>query len=64
MIFKDGKISGCNIWGWGGTAVPRHDNWQAGDPYVGDPAQEPQGLYSVFAADRSTIDIIKRYSHR
>ena len=64
MIFKDGKINGCNIWGWGGTAVPRHDTWQPGDPYTGDPAQEPQGLNSVFTADRSTIDIIKRYSRR
>lgn len=64
MIFKDGKINGCNIWGWGGTAVPRHDTWQPGDPYTGDPAQEPQGLNSVFTADKSTIDIIKRYSRR
>lgn len=62
LIRDTDMIQGCNIWGWGGLAVPAHDNWQPWDPYTGDPAQEPQGLNSVFAADSSTIKIIQTYS--
>lgn len=53
-------FSGCNFWGWGGFANPstKHIYWKKGDDYTGDPAQEEQGLNSVFATD-TTIDIIK-----
>lgn len=44
-------LAGCNFWAWGGTAVPHSSVWRIGDPYTGDPAQEPQGLNSVFASD-------------
>ena len=54
------KLAGVNFWGWGGSAVPKHKSWKQGDPYTGDPAQEDQGLNSVFSADRSTIEIIRR----
>ena len=37
---------------------PDHVFWEKGDDYTGDPAQEQQGLNSVFATD-STIEIIK-----
>ena len=30
-----------------------------GDPYTGDPAQEQQGLNSVFAKDKSTLKVIR-----
>jgi len=30
-----------------------------GDDYMCDPPQEPQGLYSVFSTDKSTINVIK-----
>ena len=30
--------------------------WKAGDSFVGDPPQEPQGLYCVFDSDTSTIE--------
>jgi mannan endo-1,4-beta-mannosidase len=36
--------------------------WQAGDDYLSDPPHEPQGWYSVFDCDTTTIDIIKKYS--
>ena len=36
--------------------------WQPGDDYTGDPAQEEQGLYSVFASDTSTVRIISYYA--
>lgn len=54
------KLAGVNFWGWGGSAVPKHKSWKQGDPYAGDPAQDDQGLNSVFSADRSTIEIIRR----
>ena len=56
---KGGHFAGCNFWGWAGYANPVHDQWQVGDDYTGDPAQEQQGLNSVFATDSSTIEVIK-----
>ena len=55
-----GLFAGCNFWAWGGFAEqnPGHVFWEKGDDYTGDPAQEQQGLNSVFATD-STIEIIK-----
>ncbi len=55
-------VKGCNFWGWGGDARPLHDQWQVGDPYCGDPAQEAQGLNSVFSCDSSTIAVIRKHS--
>lgn len=54
----DNRISGFNFWGWAGEAVPSDTMWHPGAPYTCDPAHEPQGMYSVFAADSSTVDII------
>ena len=54
-----GHFAGCNFWGWGGFANPAHEQWQVGDDYTGDPAQEAQGLNSVFATDSTTLQIIK-----
>ena len=56
-----GLLTGCNFWSWGGFAEPSHTYWQRGDDYTGDPAQEQQGLNSVFVSD-STISIIKNYT--
>ena len=55
-----GLFAGCNFWAWGGFAGqnPDHVFWEKGDDYTGDPAQEQQGLNSVFATD-STIETIK-----
>lgn len=54
-----GYFAGCNFWGWGGFAQPRHEQWQVGDDYTGDPAQEAQGLNSVFASDTTTLQVVK-----
>lgn len=59
LIATSGMINGCNFWGWGGYAQPAHDTWQPWDPYTGDPAQEAQGLNSVFATDTTTLGIIR-----
>ena len=58
---RGGLFAGCNFWGWGGFAeqTPGHIYWVPGDDYTGDPAQEQQGLNSVFAADSTTVRIIR-----
>lgn len=56
---KGGYFAGCNFWGWGGFAQPMHEQWQVGDDYTGDPAQEAQGLNSVFVKDASTLKVIR-----
>ena len=60
-----GLFAGCNFWGWGGFAKPKHyEQWRVGDDYTGDPAQEAQGLNSVFSCDSSTLQVIKSQADR
>ncbi len=59
---ENGPIAGCNFWGWAGSGRPRDLVWQPGDDYLCDPPHEPQGWYSVFDCDTTTIDIIKKYA--
>ena len=61
---EGGLFAGLNFWGWGGLAAQSETNiyWQPGDDYCGDPAQEQQGLNSVYASDVSTTAIIKESS--
>lgn len=61
---KGGKFAGCNFWGWGGYAKPKHEQWQVGDDYTGDPAQEQQGLNSVFITDTTTINVVEEQVNR
>lgn len=56
---KGGYFAGCNFWGWGGFAKLRHEQWEVGDDYTGDPAQEAQGLNSVFVTDTTTLQVVK-----
>jgi mannan endo-1,4-beta-mannosidase len=53
-------FAGSNFWAWGGEAQVRRPGgmWVEGDPFVGDPPQEPQGLNSIFASDSTTLRII------
>ena len=60
---EGGHFAGCNFWGWGGEARPRHQQWQVGDDYCGDPAQEEQGLNSVFLTDTSTMAVVGAINH-
>lgn len=62
LIVDQPAVYGCNFWGWGGEARPRHEQWQVGDDYSGDPAQEQQGLNSVFDSDSTTLSIIRKYN--
>lgn len=61
---QGGLFAGCNFWGWGGSARPAHEQWQVGDDYCGDPAQEAQGLNSVFDTDKSTLKVVRRQVKR
>lgn len=56
-----GALAGANFWGWGGLAGQSATDtfWKPGDDYCGDPAQEQQGLNSVYMADSSTVGIIR-----
>lgn len=61
----DGVFSGINTWAYGGfgKANPEsHGVWAVGDDYLGDPAQEPQGLNTIFATDTTTFELKKRYA--
>ena len=60
IMRNDTLLAGCNFWGWGGAARPQHEMWQPGDPFTCDPAHEPQGLYSVFDCDTTTLEIIRK----
>ena len=57
---EGGLFAGVNFWGWGGLASqsPTNVYWQRGDDYCGDPAQEQQGLNSVYVSDVTTTKII------
>ncbi|MGN0213628.1 MAG: cellulase family glycosylhydrolase [Muribaculaceae bacterium] len=64
IISESQMIAGCNFWGWGGDVKPAHVTWQRGDDYVCDPAQEEQGLNSVFVADSTTVALIREMTKR
>ena len=64
LVTEDGVLAGCNFWGWGGSGRPRDLVWQPGDDFLCDPPHEPQGWYSVFDSDTTTISIIKEYSEK
>jgi len=55
-------LVGCNFWSWGGYGRPNpnHVYWVKGDDYLGDPAQEEQGLNAVFDTD-ATVKLVRKY---
>lgn len=63
-LMDEGKLQGCCFWAWGGYAQPKHVRWQPWDDYVGDPAQEEQGLNAVFASDTTTLEVIRRATEK
>lgn len=62
MICNGDMLAGGNFWAWSGAARPQELWWKMGNDYCGDPAQEEQGLYSVFDNDRSTLTVISHYA--
>ena len=57
-------VAGSNFWGWGGEGKSQNADfmWKKGDPFTGDPPQEPQGRNSIFISDVSTIGIIRDHA--
>ena len=58
------SLVGVNFWAWGGAGRPIQPggDWKIGGPWTGDPPHEPQGWYSVYDKDTSTLEIIKKYA--
>lgn len=64
---KAGHLAGLNFWAYGGYGQGNSAaayQWQLGDDFLGDPPQEPQGLNTVFASDKSTLTIINKSTER
>ncbi|MBU2870417.1 hypothetical protein [Colwellia sp. E2M01] len=62
---NNGNLAGLNFWAYGGFGRANPENkgeWRLGDDYLGDPAQEPQGLNTVFSSDTETLSIIKQFN--
>lgn len=59
-------LAGTNFWSWGGYGTAQNKDywWVEGDPFTGDPPQEPQGLNSIFVSDSSTLAIIKDHAEK
>ena len=58
-------LAGINCWAFGGYGIPAANEtpfWREGDDLLGDPPMEEQGLNTVFAADISTWQLIKKYT--
>jgi len=64
LVERNEALAGTNFWSWGGFGEAQNEDycWLEGDPFTGDPPQEPQGLNSVFATDESTLEIIKNHA--
>jgi mannan endo-1,4-beta-mannosidase len=57
--------AGVNFWAWSGEGLPLAPfggYWKPGMPFTGDPPHETQGWYGVYAADRSTLEVIAEYA--
>ncbi|MFA7229575.1 MAG: cellulase family glycosylhydrolase, partial [Melioribacteraceae bacterium] len=59
-------VAGLNFWAWGGEGRGKNEDdvWRSGDPFVGDPPHEPQGVYSIFDTDYTTLEIIREEAAR
>jgi mannan endo-1,4-beta-mannosidase len=57
-------VAGVNFWAWAGEARPPRPEglWKIKDAFIGDPPHEPQGWYSVYDNDSSTIQVISKYA--
>lgn len=66
QLAKHGKACGVNFWAWGGEGRPRQPAswWKKGDDFTGDPPHEPQGWYSVYNTDASTLKVISAYGKK
>lgn len=59
-------IAGANFWTFSGQGRPSHRQllWAKGDDLLGDPPVEEQGLNSVFDSDKTTWNVVSRYTQQ
>lgn len=59
---RKSNLSGVCFWAFGGiSSFPfRGQFWKRGEPFMGDPPFEEQGLNSVYETDESTWDVIQK----
>ena len=59
-----GPVAGSNVWAWGGVGRTQNEEyiWRKGDSFMGDPPQEPQGLYSIIDTDKATIALMSAHA--
>jgi mannan endo-1,4-beta-mannosidase len=57
---SNGNLAGVNFWAYGGIGKTTKGQtwWKEGDPYLGDPPMEEQGLNTVFNSDKSTWKMV------
>lgn len=54
-------LMGWSIKGWGGQAKPNSLGvWDDVTEYTSEYPDEVKGLYSVFSADKSTVDVLTK----
>lgn len=63
---SNGNLAGVNFWAYGGIGKTTKEKtwWKKGDPYIGDPPMEEQGLNTVFNTDKSTWKVIDSFSQK
>lgn len=62
---KTGAVAGANFWAFAGESrpvLPFGQWWRPGDALVADPPHEPQGWYSVYNSDSSTLAVVTHFS--
>lgn len=66
LASKGQPVAGSNFWAWAGEGRPGSSSnlWKPGDDFTGDPPFEPQGWYSVFNSDETTLSLIKKYAEK
>ena len=57
------NISGVAFWAYAGEGRPQNPGgeWRPGEVYIGDPPHEPQGWYSVYDHDVTTLEIFNQF---
>jgi len=62
---KTGDIlAGANFWAFAGAGRQRAVLWEDGDDLIGDPPFEPQGMFSVYDCDTTTLEVIRNANDR
>jgi len=51
-------IAGANFWAFAGAGRQRDVIWEDGDDLIGDPPFEPQGMFSVYDCDTTTLEVV------